>query len=566
MRLWYTCLRSFGNVWNLSRIHLPWELSDFNRSTTVYCNILRNDHKPLPSRKDLTSITLSGFMGEENGRPPFKSFLKNVQNTTKYLTVAFSKVGWLDADTLGSFPKLSWLDLSYNDIYDISADTFQPVVLNRLDGHSLSLDLRSNALQKLDLSVFAPLDSWLRWLHLGRQQPKMRQLDKSRSGFKFKALEVFLLSGNALTALPAWFLQSMPGLTHMDLTENRMCCSCCETQSFLRLLLNTSHNLQHFEMRCGPVEYTGRRNHGPGESHYRELSRLLQLPCAQCKQLDPVEIRCRKGSVTISERNLEQIEALIVHFTSDTTMRCNSVFHDIYHNVLELGNVSQPDPSSTSEVTLYCRHNRISVWGPDPDDLNPLKIVVDTDLSPQCHSIRVDFSRFITDNILSDAASSVSPLPVPAVVPIKSWVSNYLVCPLGAPLFINCSEGTVEFSEGTWLFYERPLNTTSSKILYIIADASLSCRQFVVSCHQYLLNAAGATVLSDPEFSASQDAIVAVCQRGRTVISESNPQNSAKLRLTYYSAPNDPCQKKFRIFLNYIQDASETLLPDDYIS
>ncbi|XP_055354634.1 uncharacterized protein LOC129600212 [Paramacrobiotus metropolitanus] len=498
-----------------------------------YCTLLRNEHRSLPARRHITRISLHGFFGENDQRPPFKHFLQHMQNTTEEVTIQGSKIGYLDADFFHPFQKLRSLDLFMNDIYDIAIDSFQPLQPAAADG---TLDLQGNALQELDLAVFRPLASWLSVLQLNKQRPQMRKLHISGPRFEFPVLSAFSLTANAVTLSPETF-NSMPQIHNLELYGNDICdvcdCSCCEAQPFLQRLSNLTGSGLRSELQCG-----GMQHYDPG-TYRADYSPLLKSsPCPRCVQPDPVDILCRNGSFSSSDPNLEDTDALLIRFTGDGAPQCTSTFHDLYQTILDLGNATHPEPGSSAAVTLFCRANRTSVWGADISIKNPLKVIVDTDLSPHCHDVRVRFLNATRLHISKEAIDRIAP----SIISIQTWIKDHLVCPLGAPLFVNCTNGTV-------VSYPAPLNLTKSTILHIRSDLSLVCQDFVKGCHKYLLEAEGVTVQDYAADSASQDAVVAVCQRGRIILSGASP----KRHLTYYAAPNDPCQRHYRAFLNHIQ-------------
>ncbi|XP_055342055.1 uncharacterized protein LOC129590723 [Paramacrobiotus metropolitanus] len=347
--------------------------------------------------------------------------------------------------------------------------------------------------------------------------------------------------------MPPEIIQTMPQLYRLALPGNKLCdvddCSCCEIEPFLQMIAHAPVGLNrslNASFKCGSTDYKSK-----DFTHYKLFPPHFPS-CQKCTPPDPLDIQCRKGSISSFDMYLEVTDALLIRFTGDTSTRCNAVFHDLYYQILELGNMSQdaqPQPGSSAAVTLYCRGNWISVWGPDPQVINPLKVIVDTDFTPSCHDIRTKFLQFIRNEYFTDHAPRAVSLPV---IPIKSWIEKYLACPLGAPLFVRCIKGAVIYSQ-------RLQNQTRSTVLKIRGDSSLRCREFVSNCHNYLIQKEGSNVQDDEMYSNSQESIVAVCQRGRTILSESSPESSLKLHLTYYSVPNNPCQQKYRDFLNFIE-------------
>ncbi|XP_055352803.1 uncharacterized protein LOC129598775 [Paramacrobiotus metropolitanus] len=529
-----------------SRQELP-DQRPINRSLLVYCNLLRKDHTSIPDRGHLRHVHLHNFIGEGGRRPPFKQFLRFVQYRIETLRIGHSKIGHLDADFLHGFPELKQLDLSENDIYDISIDAFQEFQgypASRAEMFDNVLNLAGNALEELNWRAFEPLSYWVKSLELGQQNPKLRTIHMSGAPFEFGFLSDLDMKNNDLTFIPDDVLRSLKTVESFDLQGSMLCavddCSCCETQPFLQMILSKT------TVRTGgwgtPSSRRGAFSCGSQNFYdYGQQRSEQQMPaCPSCKQAPPLDIRCQQGSISLSDTSVEQTDALVVHFTADTTMGCYRIFHDFYHNVLELGNVSQPQPTPSSVIRLLCHDNQISVFGPDPEVQNPLKITLDTDLSPDCHSIRVRFLKFVRNDFLSDGA--VTPLLIPNIT-VKTWMADHFACPVDAPLRISCQAGKA-------ILPVKMLNSTKSTVVYLRGDASLRCREFVISVHEYLIDSQRSSV----HFDASQDAIVAVCQRGHIVLSESNPRISVKTNLTYYGAPNDPCQKKLRDFLNYIQE------------
>ncbi|XP_055343101.1 uncharacterized protein LOC129591464 [Paramacrobiotus metropolitanus] len=518
--------------------------SPLYRST--YCNVLRNDHQSIPVRSNLTKVILRGFTGQGQ-RPPFRKFLQNIQDNIEQIYINYCRIGYLEAGLFGTHRKLNILDLSNNDIYDISADAFRHLELTGSGGW---LGLNGNALQELDLRVFQPLASWVSRIRLEYQLPKMRKLYASGDHFEFTVLKNLSLNGNDLTGMPLEILQSMPKLQELHLLGNMLCdvddCSCCEMEPFRQFLANkSSDELMGVTFQCGSMAYN---NH--------ELYGFVRLPssrpsCPKCVYPDPLTIQCQNGIISVPDSNVEHTNALLIRFSSDKTLDCADIVYDLYHTIQSLGNVSQPEPSS-SEAALYCRDNRISVWRPNPNVVNPLKVTVDTDLSPHCRNIRAKFLKFLRKEIQDKGHQNTTLSLVPVTLSVETWIASHLVCPLGAPLFINCTEGRMTFSV-------KPLNTTKSTVLHVRGDESVYCRESITNVSQYLLNDEGTTVEDDAVYSQSQDGVVAVCQHGRIVLSESGVQNWTKMHLTYYSAPNDPCQQKYRAFLNYIQARQQTL-------
>ncbi|XP_055354635.1 uncharacterized protein LOC129600213 [Paramacrobiotus metropolitanus] len=498
-----------------------------------YCTLLRNEHRSIPARRYLTRISLYGFFEENGQRPPFRHFLQHVRNTTEELAIQDSKISYLDAHFFAPFRRLRSLDLSSNDIYDIALDSFQPLQPVAVDG---SLNLAGNALQEMGLAVFKPLASWLSVLGLYKQHPPMRKLHMSGPRFEFPVLSSFHLGDNAATLQPEIF-DSMPNIRHLGLYGSEICdvcdCSCCEAQPFLQRLSNFTGSGRTFEFQCSWFKH-----YDPGEFAVDYSGLLKSSPCPRCVEPDPVDILCQNGSISSSDPNPEETDSLLIRFTSDAAPQCTSTFHDLYQTILDLGNVTHPEPGSSAAVTLFCRANRTFVWGPDVSIKNPLKVIVDTDLSPHCHHVRVRFLKATRHHISNEAIDRIAP----SIIPIQTWIKDHLVCPLGAPLFVNCTNGTV-------VSYPAPLNQTKSTILHIRSDLSLVCQEFVKGCHKYLLEAEGVTVQDYAADSASQDVVAAVCQRGRIILSGASP----KRHLTYYAAPNDPCQRRNRAFLNHIQ-------------
>ncbi|XP_055342015.1 uncharacterized protein LOC129590689 isoform X2 [Paramacrobiotus metropolitanus] len=203
----------------------------YNRGDLLHCNILRHEHTSIPFTRSLTKLYLTGFTGERHQRPSFKQFVKNVQSVIESLTINFCKIGYLDSHFFGNFRKLVYIDLSKNDIYDVSIDTFQNMELTSSSGW---LDLSENALQEVDFRVFESLESWMDGLDLDKQYPKLRKLYLSGSNFELAALKQVFLVENDSSSMPVEILQSSPQLQGLALQENKLCdtddCSCCETQ------------------------------------------------------------------------------------------------------------------------------------------------------------------------------------------------------------------------------------------------------------------------------------------------------------------------------------------------
>ncbi|XP_055348670.1 uncharacterized protein LOC129595636 [Paramacrobiotus metropolitanus] len=534
-----------------------------NRTERVYCNRLRTDHASLPFRNQLAWVSLTGFTGEGEQRPPIRQFLQHVHSTIQVLSIRFSRIGYVDADFFNAYKKLAYLDLSDNDIYDIAPDTFLSVEFANGDSpfSYREINLAGNALQETDLDVFKPLRLWVQWLTLSKQNPPLRKIFVSGSPYQLLSLRRINLDENRITAIPAEVTQCFPHLEFVDLRSNTLCavdeCTCCGIQSFLKWVASASStpvtgNATTFHFRCGATNYTNDaafpvRNLQPT---INSAILKLQSTCTKCKGPETLEIRCTRA--VLWDVRLRSTDALVIRFTSGTHVHCPTTLHELYEHVLETvnGPGSQPQYKLSRAAMLYCRDDQPVVLGPDPDlseHTSWLRLTLDIDLSPYCYDLRTRLLEYIETNFAGDERSITVTPSLPAGVPVKTWMSEYLTCPVDNVVSVNCTAGQL------FLPNDR-LNATTSMVVSVRGDTTFRCREIVIKLHRYLISAEGSSVAYDADYSASEEAIVAVCQRGRIVLSEANPVLSTKLQLTYYSAPNDPCRKIYQAFLNYVQE------------
>ncbi|XP_055344105.1 uncharacterized protein LOC129592158 isoform X2 [Paramacrobiotus metropolitanus] len=265
-----------------------------------------------------------------------------------------------------------------------------------------------------------------------------------------------------------------------------------------------------------------------------------------CFKARVMAMKCRSSAIDIPVFDPDKSDAAAAVFVSDATPRCVIMFHSFYYFLLELANATAPAASQSWEsaspaVMFRCNDNSSSVLGPDLTVLNSNKIIIDTDGSFACRSAFFKFLQFVKTDFVENGEEAVDSL-VPSIIPIDEWADRLSHCPeYERSLVVKCTTGIVTFSEP---------NGTTYKII-VASDNTFRCRQFVVSLHEH--------IVATPTYQVShglsvRNSIVAVCQQGRTVISDANPRDSEKINLVFYSAPNKLCQDHFRTFLNFIRD------------
>ncbi|XP_055344107.1 uncharacterized protein LOC129592158 isoform X3 [Paramacrobiotus metropolitanus] len=196
-------------------------------------------------------------------------------------------------------------------------------------------------------------------------------------------------------------------------------------------------------------------------------------------------------------------------------------------------------------MAMKCRSSAIDIPVFDPDKSDAAAAVFVSDATPHgsfaCRSAFFKFLQFVKTDFVENGEEAVDSL-VPSIIPIDEWADRLSHCPeYERSLVVKCTTGIVTFSEP---------NGTTYKII-VASDNTFRCRQFVVSLHEH--------IVATPTYQVShglsvRNSIVAVCQQGRTVISDANPRDSEKINLVFYSAPNKLCQDHFRTFLNFIRD------------
>lgn len=141
---------------------------------------------------------------------------------------------------LSDLPQLAWLDLSYNQIAALDSNALNG--FNSLE----SLDLSGNHFQawsSIDNQVFATLPN-LRWLYLSHNS--LKGFPDTAGGFLSSPtlLNLFLVNCS-ITNINENFLQDLPAITSLDLSNNNLDVWSAQIQSDTLITLNLTNSGLH---------------------------------------------------------------------------------------------------------------------------------------------------------------------------------------------------------------------------------------------------------------------------------------------------------------------------------
>ncbi|XP_055339274.1 uncharacterized protein LOC129588884 [Paramacrobiotus metropolitanus] len=543
------------------------QLSCPNVHYQTFCNTLREDCEPLPWRSALVRVTLQGFQATTgHDHPPFGRFLQNIAHQITELSIYYSQINVVDAELLRRFAALTVLSLTNNRIQAIAPDAFQALSYPRAPDFNLTvaptlrqLNLNSNALRHIDLTVFRPVAQSLDTLDLSSQSPWLNSLTHSDPSVQF-LLTTFTVRSNSLTNLSREVLQAIaprkPSSFSFDLESNSFCsstsktdCSCCEMENVLRWASSIRKPLTNTGIlfSCAGRSYTDRSAFTL--DLFRNCpSQTATLQNAVCYEAPPIVINCTgNGEMATSEPDLPKSDASAVAFSAINGFRCRSTLYDIHVKLLQMADISHSNQSLPGIVTAVCSQGTLTADVSDANTASVTKLTLDSDSSAECREKLHQFVTFIyTKKFPRNPNQNLNTSL--AIIPVDRWTKEFLICTTVPPLVVRCNGTTTIFSYN----HTDPTNATA---LLFESDDSFRCRQIAINIHKHILSQRNTVVESAVSETTERDAVVAVCQKGQVVLSDGNPEQSVYANIRYYSAPNQLCRDAFARFRKYLQSA-----------
>ncbi|XP_055330596.1 uncharacterized protein LOC129582979 [Paramacrobiotus metropolitanus] len=540
----------------------------------TYCNVMHENCEPIPVRPLIYGVGLYGFRASGTKRAPYEEFLRNIRHQIKALQIFNSQIGYLDKEFFRGFQLLSHLMLYFNDIRTIHPNAFQLLtyphvpVLNAGVIPSLEfVELQYNAIQEIDWSVFQPVAQTIVKIYLQDQNPPLKSLKRSGSHFSL-FLQTLDMKGNSIQTVPKDILSTISSSERPspwtsaeynfeghNLCPSKSDCSCCELEEFMEWTANfqktTSGSGHTVYFTCNASRYD-QSTRFPLNLHSHCPKSTLPGRNTTCYETPPVEITCRdNGELSTSEPDLPRSDAFSLRVSVANGFRCRLFLYDIHTKILQMAETVRSTKKSSDTVAAVCRKGNITVdiWDAEAADVTAL--TMHSDASPSCQEKLHHFLDFVYTQKPQSLHSSI----VPPVVPINRWVDEFQICTDTPPLTITCNETTATF---------MPSNFSSSHTTKLVfaTNQIFRCRVILNNVHKYLLEQNN-TVIEDvaTQQQSAASSLIAVCQKGRVVLSKGAPEQSAFSTLEYYTAPNPMCRSAFQKVVGRLAGMLDIAIP-----